>query len=374
MTWQERIKTIPREFIPDDPRFGSGPSLIPPHFMKKLADTGVELLGTSHRKPAVKNLVGEVITGIKKYFSVPEDYVVVLGNGGATHLFDMIALGLVAEKAVHFTSGEFSQKWFKASQKVPWITAQEINVPYGQGITPTKQEDADLLCATLNETSTGVMIPQINDWRGENTLVAMDATSGGGQIACDLNLIDCFFFSPQKVMASEGGMWYAILSPRAVARIKALESDSTRYVPTVMDWGKALTNSLKNQTYNTPCVSALFFLNEQLKAMNALGFSQVKEQGIQKAQHLYQWAQEKSYLHPFVSEESYRSYAVATINLSDEYSAEEIAGALRQEGVAYDLEGYRKIGQNQFRFGLFPNVSLENIKKITQIISYLIEG
>ena len=47
----------PSEFIPSDPRFGSGPSLIPVEFVQRLADTGVHLLGTSHRKQPVKDLV-----------------------------------------------------------------------------------------------------------------------------------------------------------------------------------------------------------------------------------------------------------------------------------------------------------------------------
>jgi hypothetical protein len=49
--------TVPKELIPSDPRFGCGPSLIPVEFVQALAATGTELLGTSHRKPAVKNLV-----------------------------------------------------------------------------------------------------------------------------------------------------------------------------------------------------------------------------------------------------------------------------------------------------------------------------
>ena len=73
--------SIPKEFIPSDPRFGSGPSKIPVEFLDALRETGTELLGTSHRKPAVKNLVKEVQDGLRKYFILPDDYSIVLGNG-----------------------------------------------------------------------------------------------------------------------------------------------------------------------------------------------------------------------------------------------------------------------------------------------------
>ena len=64
---------VPKELKPSDPRFGCGPSLIPVEFLKSLAETGTELLGTSHRKPAVKNLVKEVREGLMEYFNLPED-------------------------------------------------------------------------------------------------------------------------------------------------------------------------------------------------------------------------------------------------------------------------------------------------------------
>ena len=96
--------TVPENLIPSDPRFGCGPSLIPTDFVMNLYKTGPHLLGTSHRKPAVKNLVKEVQEGLLKYFKLdPQEFLVVLGNGGSTLLFDMIALGLVEKKISHFT-------------------------------------------------------------------------------------------------------------------------------------------------------------------------------------------------------------------------------------------------------------------------------
>ena len=92
---------IQSELIPSDPRFGCGPSLVPMDFVKSLHDQGTALLGTSHRKKTVKNLVKEVQDGLTKYFDIPSDYLVAMGNGGATCLFDMIALGMVDKKIAH---------------------------------------------------------------------------------------------------------------------------------------------------------------------------------------------------------------------------------------------------------------------------------
>ena len=158
----------PKNLIPSDPRFGAGPSKVPVEFIDRLRETGANLLGTSHRKPAVKDLGKGITEGLKDYFNLPEDYSVVYGNGGATLLFDMIGLGMVESKSYHFTCGEFSKKWFKSHHKIPWVTAEEKAVDFGQGQTfgDTSGVDADMICVTLNETSAEVIIddlPVVNE-------------------------------------------------------------------------------------------------------------------------------------------------------------------------------------------------------------------
>lgn len=364
---------LPTNLKPSDPRFGVGPSLVPVEFLERLALTGCELLGTSHRQKAVKDLVAHMQQGIRDYFKLPNDYEVVMGNGGATFLFDMIGLGLVEKKSAHFTCGEFSQKWCKAHSKIPWIEAEEFSVEYGKGVFPLAVEDADMICCTLNETSTGVMLSEIPDLRNTDKLLAVDATSGAGQIKIDFNKVDLYFFSPQKVLAGEGGFFIAIMSPKAIARFEKLQTRDT-YIPEIMSWKNAIENSRKHQTYNTPSISNIFYINEQLKLMNELGEEKVIELAQKKADLIYGWAKEKPYLCAFVEDEEFRSIAVATIDIDEKYSASDLCSFLRSTGYVYDIEGYRKLGRNQLRISLFHNVTYENLKKLTQIIDICIEN
>ena len=169
-----KIKT-PKDLIPSDPRFGAGPSKVPVSFIEKLLSTGSHLLGTSHRKPAVKNLGKEITHGLRQYFQLPEDYSVVYGNGGATLLFDMIGLGMVEKESYHFTCGEFSRKWFKSHHKIPWIQAIEKNVDFGQGQSfgDCREHPSDMICVTLNETSTGVIFDDLPLIREDQILALM---------------------------------------------------------------------------------------------------------------------------------------------------------------------------------------------------------
>jgi phosphoserine aminotransferase len=363
--------SVPKELIPSDPRFGVGPSLVPVEHLEKLAKSGTSLLGTSHRKPAIKELCREVQDGLKKYFNLPDGYEVIIGNGGATFLFDMIGLGLVKKSSTHFVSGEFSNKWYNSHENIPWLEVTKHEVPYGENVNPEVLDGHDMICCTLNETSTGVKINQ-SPTVDADTILAVDATSGAGQIKIDFDKVDLYFFSPQKVFASEGGFYVAIMSPKALKRAEDLYGRK-EYRPEVMSWKHAITNSLQNQTYNTPAISTIFLLNEQIKRMNELGEATVIKMAEEKAKLIYDWVDSKNYLSCFVATKEFRSTAVATIDLDDKFSAIDLSNRLRELGVVYDIDAYRKLGRNQFRISLFHNITIENVKKLTQIISLAIE-
>lgn len=364
---------VPKELIPSDPRFGVGPSLIPIESVEKLAKTGHELLGTSHRKTHVRNLVKEMQDGLRTYFKLPVDHEIVIGNGGATLLWDMIGLGMVEKNPYHFICGEFSDKWYRANKNIPWLKPECKKVEFGEGINPVNIPGADLIACTLNETSTGVMLTELPDV-DSHTILAIDATSGAGQIKIDFKKSDLYYFSPQKVFASEGGFYVAIMSPKAIERALRLEKEAGRFIPESFKWSHAIENSRQNQTYNTPAISTIFYLNEQLKVMNHLGEDEVIKQAKKKADLMYGWASSKPYLSCFVKEEKFRSHAVATINLDEKFPADNLANTLRAQGIVYDIDSYRKLGKNQFRIGMFHNVSYENLEKLTKIISLAIES
>lgn len=364
---------VPKDLIPSDPRFGVGPSLIPTEAVAKLSNTGHELLGTSHRREAVRNVVKEMQEGIRTYFKLPTDYEVVIGNGGATLLWDMIGLGMVEKAPYHFICGEFSDKWFRANKNIPWLKPDAKKVDFGQGVDPVEREGYDLIACTLNETSTGVMLSEIPKLKGE-ALLAIDATSGAGQIPIDFKKSDIYYFSPQKVFASEGGFYVAILSPKAIERANKMGRDNSRFIPESLKWSHAIEYSRQNQTYNTPAISTIFLLNEQVKLMNKLGEDQVVKEAKRKAALLYGWAKEKPYLSAFVAEEKFRSLAVATIDMDEKFKADDLANILRAQGLVYDIDSYRKLGRNQFRISMFHNVSYENLEKLTKIISLAVES
>ncbi|MFI8289437.1 phosphoserine transaminase [Streptomyces sp. ms191] len=365
---------IPADIKPADGRFGAGPSKVRTEALDALAATGASLLGTSHRQAPVKNLVGEVRAGVRDLFSLPEGYEVILGNGGSTAFWDVATHGLIENKSQHLTFGEFSSKFAKAAKLAPWL-AEPTVISSDPGTHPEPKAEAgvDVYAYTHNETSTGVAAP-VKRVAGadEGALVLVDATSGAGGLPVDITESDVYYFAPQKSFAAEGGLWLAAFSPAALERAARVHA-SGRHIPEFFSLPTAIDNSLKNQTYNTPALSTLFLLNEQLKWINGQGGLDwaVARTGA-SSQALYGWAEESKHASPFVTDAAKRSQVIGTIDFSDEVDAAAVAKVLRANGIV-DTEPYRKLGRNQLRIAMFPAIDPADVQALTACIDYVIE-
>jgi phosphoserine aminotransferase len=363
--------TIPTSMLPSDGRFGAGPSKIRPEAVAALAASGSSVLGTSHRQKPVKSLVGKVRAGLADLFSLPDGYEVLVGNGGATEFWDIACFGLIRERSQHLSFGEFSSKFATAAESAPFIGDPTV-IKSDPGDHPwAKAEDGiDVYALTHNETSTGVSMP-IQRVVDDGSLVVVDATSGAGGIAVDPAQFDAYYFSPQKCFASDGGLWLALCSPAAVARIEEIGA-SDRWIPTSYSLTTALENSRLDQTYNTPAVATLFLLEQQLAWMNAGGgLSFATGRTAASSGHLYDWAEKSAYATPFVADPAKRSPVVGTIDFADSVDASAVAKVLRANGIV-DTEPYRKLGRNQLRISMFPAIDPADVEALTGCIDHVV--
>ncbi|WP_329368265.1 phosphoserine transaminase [Streptomyces sp. NBC_00669] len=364
---------IPADIKPADGRFGSGPSKVRTQALDALAATGTSLLGTSHRQAPVKNLVGQVRDGVRALFSLPEGYEVVLGNGGSTAFWDVATHGLISAKSQHLSFGEFSSKFAKASLQAPWLADPTVvKSEPGTHPEPVAEAGVDVYALTHNETSTGVAAP-IRRVAGadDDALVVVDATSGAGGLPVDITETDVYYFAPQKSFAADGGLWLAVFSPAALERAASI-AESGRHIPAFFDLPTAIDNSLKNQTYNTPALSTLFLLKEQLEWINGQGgLDWAVKRTADSSSRLYGWAEKASYATPFVADPAQRSQVVGTIDFEDGIDAAAVAKVLRANGIV-DTEPYRKLGRNQLRIAMFPAVEPSDVEALTACVDYVI--
>jgi len=376
MTKTGTVLQIPDELKPADGRFGSGPSRIRPEQLGRLAQEGTGVMGTSHRQAPVRGVVAQIRADLRELFSIPDGYDVTLGNGGTTAFWEAAACSLVRRRALNLVYGEFSSKFAACTRKAPFL-ADPIVIEADPGDAPEPQSDpdADVIAWAHNETSTGVMVPVSRPADADDALVLVDATSAAAGLPVDVGQTDAYYFAPQKGLGSDGGLWLAVLSPRALERASQIAADpgDGRWIPDFLSLQIAHENSVKDQTYNTPAIATLLLLADQLEWMlDRGGLDAMVARTTESSSHLYEWAAEHQHATPFVSDPAKRSLVVGTIDFDPEVDAADLASTLRANGIV-DIEPYRKLGRNQLRVGMFPATDPSDVKALTVCIDWVLE-
>jgi phosphoserine aminotransferase len=364
---------IPPALRPSDGRFGCGPSKVRPAQLQRLAGEAAGLMGTSHRQQPVKALVGRIRSGLAELLGAPDGYEVALGNGGTTAFWDAAALGLVRERALHLTYGEFSRKFAAVTDRAPFLAAPiVVEADPGDAPQPVADPEADAIAWAHNETSTGVMVPVARPAGAGDALVLVDATSGAGGLPLDAAQADAYYLAPQKSFGSDGGLWLSLLSPAAIERIEQIAA-TERWIPDFLSLRTALANSRQDQTLNTPAIATLVMLADQLDWMlEHGGLDWCVERTTASSDHLYGWAQASSYATPFVADPAKRSLVVGTIDLAETIDGARVAATLRANGIV-DVEPYRKLGRNQLRVAMFPAIEPADVQALTSCIDWVVE-
>ncbi|RNI23861.1 phosphoserine transaminase [Flexivirga caeni] len=365
--------TIPSSLKPADGRFGSGPSKIRPGQLDALIAQGSSVLGTSHRQAPVRDLVGRVRSGLARLFDLPDGYEIVIGMGGTNVFWDAASFGLIRDRGAFGVCGEFSGKFATVARNAPFLGDPLVTeAAPGTSVQLRSADGADVYCWAHNETSTGVVsrVQRVAVPNGDRALMLVDATSAAGAIPVDVSQTDVYYFAPQKVFASDGGLWFAATSPAALERIAELSG--ARWTPTTLDLQVCVDNSRLNQTYNTPAVATFALMAAQLDWMLASGgLAWAAQRSAASSRALYEWAERTSYTSPFVTDPADRSPVVGTIDF-DGVDAAEVAKTLRANGIV-DTEPYRKLGRNQLRIGMYPAVDPADVAALTACIDYIVE-
>jgi len=201
-------------------------------------------------------------------------------------------------------------------------------------------------------------------------LVLVDATSAAGAMPVPLDQVDVYYFSPQKALGADGGLWLALCSPRAIGRIGSLGRE--RWSPAFLDLGAALDNSRLDQTLNTPAISTLVLIGSQLRWMlEHGGLEWTAARSAESSSMVYRWAERSGWASPFVRDPRHRSPVVATVDLEG-VDAAAVCAALRANGIV-DTEPYRKLGRNQVRIGTFPSVDPDDVGRLLTCIDWVVE-
>ena len=365
---------LPADLRPADGRFGAGPSKVRAESLTALLATGEDYLGTSHRQSPVRSVVGRLRTGMTELFALPEGYEVVFGNGGAAYFWDVAVLSLIERRSQHLSFGNFSESFSTMVANAPHLDAPDIiDSPAGTHPTAKPNPDVDAYALTQNETSTGVAMEVLRPVPAEEGLVLVDATSAAGGMRVDPGEFDVYYFSPQKCFGADGGLWIAICSPAALARVDKIKATG-RWIPESLSLATAVENARLNQTYNTPGLATLFLMADQTDWILGNGGLEWAASRCETSTNiLYGWAEKSEFATPFVADHADRSPVVATIDLDESTDAKAVNKVLRANGIV-DTEPYRRLGRNQLRISVYPNVDPDDVTILTGAIDHVVSA
>ena len=340
---------------PQNPCFSSGPCAKRPGWnLAALKDAAV---GRSHRAAVGRTKLQEVIKRSHALLGVPADYRMAVVPGSDTGAVEMCLWSLLGVRGVDVLSWEsFSKGWtIDITQHLRLEDVRVFDADFGELPDLSLIDcDRDVVFA-WNGTTSGVKVPD-GDWIASDRegLTICDATSAVFAMDLPWEKLDVVTYSWQKVMGGEAAHGMLILSPRAVERLVSFVPPWP--VPKLfrMTQGGQLNEALfKGDTINTPSLLCVEDALDGLRWAESIGgLPELVRRTQANLAVLEQWETTREWIAFLPARQEIRSSTSICLRIADPWFAglseddqrakvKALVAKLEDEGVAYDINGYR---------------------------------
>ncbi|MXW79187.1 MAG: phosphoserine transaminase [Gemmatimonadetes bacterium] len=340
---------------PQNPCFSSGPCAKRPGWnLAALKDAAV---GRSHRATVGRAKLQEVIERSRALLGVPANYRMAVVPGSDTGAVEMCLWSMLGARGVDVLSWEsFSKSWVTdITQHLRLEDVRVFNADFGE--LPDLSQvncDRDAVFA-WNGTTSGVKVPD-GEWIAADRegLTICDATSAIFAVDLPWEKLDVVTYSWQKVMGGEAAHGMLILSPRAVERL--LSFTPPWPVPKLfrMTQGNQLNEALfKGDTINTPSLLCVEDALDGLRWAESIGgLPELVRRTQANLAVLEQWEAASEWIAFLPVRQEIRSNTSICLRIADPWftglseddqraEVKALVAKLENEGVAYDINGYR---------------------------------
>ena len=340
---------------PQNPCFSSGPCAKRPGW--NLAALKDAAIGRSHRAAVGRAKLQEVIERSRALLGVPDDYRVGVVPGSDTGAVEMCLWSMLGVRGVDVLSWEsFSKGWVTdITQHLQLENVRVFDADFGQ-LPDLSQVDCDRdIVFAWNGTTSGVKVPD-SEWIAADRkgLTICDATSAVFAVDLPWEKLDVVTYSWQKVMGGEAAHGMLILSPRAVERLLSFAPPWPLPKLFRMTQGGQLNEALfKGDTINTPSLLCVEDALDGLRWAESIGgLPELVRRTQANLAVLEQWEATSEWIaflparRAICSSTSIclRIAAAGFVGLSEDAQrakVKSLVAKLEDEGVAYDINGYR---------------------------------
>jgi len=340
---------------PANPCFSSGPCAKRPGFT--LDALSGAFLGRSHRAAAPKARLAAVIQRSRAILAMPPDWRLGIVPASDTGAVELALWSLLGARGVDILSFEsFGEGWATdIVRHLRLADARVLSAPYGQLPDLTQvRPDRDIIFP-WNGTTSGVRVPNA-EWIAADRegLAICDATSAAFAMDLDWSRLDVVTWSWQKVLGGEAAHGMLALSPRAVAR---LETHTPPWpLPKLfrlMSKGKLNEGIFRGETINTPSMLCVEDALDGLRWAEGIGgLPLLIARSEANLRAVAEWVARTPWVDFLAEDPATRSCTSICLKIVAPWftalppdgqakAAKQLASALEQQGVAYDIGAYR---------------------------------
>ena len=340
---------------PRNPRFSSGPCAKRPGWTP--AALGDALLGRSHRAPAGKAKLGEVIARSRDLLGIPDGYLLGIVPASDTGAVEIALWSLLGARGVDVLAWEsFGKAW--ATDAAEQLALDDLRViEAGYGALPDLGRvdfDRDVVFA-WNGTTSGVRVPD-GEWIADARagLTICDATSAAFAMALPWDRLDAVTWSWQKVLGGEAAHGMLALSPRAVAR---LESHTPAWpLPKIFrltSGGKVNRAIFEGASINTPSMLCVEDAIDSLRWAEQMGgLPALIAHAETNLAAVAAWVAARPWIDFLAEAPATRSTTSICLKIVDPWflgldearqraAIKRLTGSIEEAGAGYDLAGHR---------------------------------
>ena len=342
--------------------FSAGPSMLPLEVLQEAQAEFVDYKGCgmsvtemSHRSKQFDAIHNECISLIRELMGVPENYEVLLVQGGASTQFAAIPMNLLTSgKADYVVTGNFAKKAYKEALKYGDIHVAGSSEADKFTYIPKEldiRDDADYLYICQNNTIFGTRYNKLPECK--MPLVA-DVSSNILSEEMDVSKYGVLYAGAQKNLAPAG-------LTIVIAR-KDLIKEPVSYCPTMLSWKVMAEN---NSLYNTPPCFAIYMAMLNLRHLKKLGgVKEMQKINVYKAGLLYDYIDSSSFYVNRVNKED-RSYMNVPFNTPN---ADLDALFVKQAGENgfVSIKGHRLVGG--MRASIYNAMPVEGITSLIEFM------
>ena len=310
--------------------------------IQKYDNTGKSILEISHRSNEFDELLENIKLNLTTLFNLPENFDVLLIQGGATFQNTLLPMNIDKNKKIGvLVNGTWGKKTYEDFKKLnPNTDLFEVSKNnLGEYLEKNNFENLDYLHITSNETIEGIQIKDFNELAHSNLLVDMSSDLGSYPFSFDK--VSYIYAGAQKNMGIPG------VTICLVNKDFLIDVDNSSYLNL-----KKLTTS--NSVLNTPPTFSIFVLNLVTEWMiKSGGLDYFEKKSISQSNELYKFLDENSNLFDFSSELRFRSKSNVVFKFKEDKYNDTFIKQANDSGII-GINGHRSIGG--IRVSLFNSV------------------